>query len=110
MSNPIGWCDRTWNPITGCLRGCEYCYARRMAQRLAGRFGYPKDDPFKPTLHEDKLHLPQTWKKLQRIFVCSMSDIGAPWTPQVWTRRVLQVADSCPRHTFIFLTKSPDAA
>jgi len=46
MSNPIGWCDRTWNPITGCLRGCEYCYARRMAQRLAGRFGYPADDPW----------------------------------------------------------------
>jgi len=23
----IEWCDMTWNPITGCLHGCEYCYA-----------------------------------------------------------------------------------
>ena len=108
MSNPIGWCDRTWNPITGCARRCDYCYARRMAQRLAGRFGYPKYDPFYPTFHKDKLDLPQTWKKPQRIFVCSMADIVPAWTPMSWTRQVLQVAESCPRHTFIFLTKSPE--
>jgi len=108
MSNPIGWCDRTWNPITGCRRGCEYCYARRMAQRLAGRYGYPKDDPFAPTLHRDKLRLPYWWKKPQRIFTCSMADIVGPWTLEAWTRLVLDVADSCPRHTFIFLTKSPE--
>ena len=107
MSNPIGWCDRTWNPITGCRRGCEYCYARRMAQRLAGRYGYPADDPFRPTFHADKLLLPQTWKRPQRIFVCSMSDIVGGGVPNLWTGEVLGVADSCPRHTFIFLTKAP---
>lgn len=32
----IDWCDATWNPVTGCLHGCEYCYARRIAQRFAG--------------------------------------------------------------------------
>ena len=31
----IEWCDATWNPVTGCLHNCEYCYARR----IAGRFG-----------------------------------------------------------------------
>lgn len=30
----IDWCDSTWNPITGCLHGCEYCYARRIANRF----------------------------------------------------------------------------
>lgn len=30
----IDWCDSTWNPVTGCLRGCEYCYARRIAERF----------------------------------------------------------------------------
>lgn len=30
----IDWCDYTWNPVTGCLHGCPYCYARRMAQRF----------------------------------------------------------------------------
>ncbi|MCD8150562.1 MAG: phage Gp37/Gp68 family protein [Clostridiales bacterium] len=32
----IEWCDHTWNPITGCLHGCPYCYARRATVRFAG--------------------------------------------------------------------------
>lgn len=32
----IDWCDSTWNPVTGCLHGCEYCYARRIAERFGG--------------------------------------------------------------------------
>nr|DAF49168.1 MAG TPA: Protein of unknown function (DUF5131) [Caudovirales sp. ctrNG92] len=30
----IDWADATWNPVTGCLHGCEYCYARRIAERF----------------------------------------------------------------------------
>lgn len=32
----IDWCDFTWNPITGCPKGCPYCYARRQANRFSG--------------------------------------------------------------------------
>lgn len=32
----IDWCDATWNPVTGCLHGCEYCYARSIAERFGG--------------------------------------------------------------------------
>lgn len=32
----IDWCDFSWNPITGCRRGCEYCYARNQARRFCG--------------------------------------------------------------------------
>ncbi len=32
----IEWCDMTWNPVTGCRRGCDYCYARRIAERFGG--------------------------------------------------------------------------
>ena len=32
----IEWCDSTWNPVTGCKHGCEYCYARRIAARFGG--------------------------------------------------------------------------
>ena len=31
----IDWCDSTWNPVTGCLHGCEYCYARGTANRFS---------------------------------------------------------------------------
>lgn len=35
----IDWCDSSWNPVTGCLHGCEYCYARGIAKRFSG-WGY----------------------------------------------------------------------
>jgi len=37
----IDWADSTWNPVTGCLHGCEYCYARKIAERFKGG-GYGK--------------------------------------------------------------------
>jgi protein gp37 len=32
----IEWCDSTWNPVTGCKHGCQYCYARGIANRFKG--------------------------------------------------------------------------
>lgn len=32
----IEWCDSTWNPVTGCQHKCEYCYARKIANRFCG--------------------------------------------------------------------------
>lgn len=46
----IDWADATWNPVTGCLHGCEYCYARRIAKRFGGSRAYEHlfcaHDPF----------------------------------------------------------------
>lgn len=30
----IDWADASWNPVTGCLHGCEYCYAYNIAYRF----------------------------------------------------------------------------
>jgi protein gp37 len=35
----IEWCDSTWNPISGCLHGCPYCYAARLVQRFQPQAG-----------------------------------------------------------------------
>lgn len=32
----IEYVDYTWNPVTGCLHDCKYCYARRIANRFKG--------------------------------------------------------------------------
>ena len=35
LKTKIEWCDSTWNPVTGCQHGCEYCYAKRIAERFS---------------------------------------------------------------------------
>ena len=49
----IDWCDATWNPVTGCLHGCEYCYARRIAERFGGcwRLDLPADTSWRNRAH-----------------------------------------------------------
>jgi protein gp37 len=104
----IEWTDRVWNPITGCSPislGCEHCYAKRFATRLAGRCGYPADDPFCVTFHPDRLYLPLHWTKPQKIFVNSMGDIFHDRVKPSWVDEVLEVIAATPQHTYQILTK-----
>ncbi|MBQ6274445.1 MAG: DUF5131 family protein [Oscillospiraceae bacterium] len=41
----IEWADATWNPVTGCFHGCEYCYARRIVERFAPPYAPRLGDP-----------------------------------------------------------------
>lgn len=122
----IDWCDMTWNPVTGCLHGCEYCYARKIANRFGRKYlpygdglnvldermtGENGVDPypfgFEPTLHEYRLHEPVKIKEPQTIFVCSMADLFGKWVPDEWINMVFCACNAAPQHTYIFLTKNP---
>jgi protein gp37 len=118
MSTKIEWTNETWNPVTGCYgpggsadkpRRCGYCYAYRMARRLAGRYGYPESPHFfDPTFHPNRLEKPFSWKKPRMVFVCSMADLFGPWVPDGWIESVLGIVAQTPRHTYQFLTKWPE--
>ena len=41
----IDWCDASWNPVTGCFHKCEYCYARRIAERFSMPYAPSLGDP-----------------------------------------------------------------
>jgi protein gp37 len=116
MPTKIEWATETWNPITGCSpvsEGCANCYAKRMSARLSGRYGYPADDPFRPTIHPDKLDHPMRWKKSRMIFVCSMSDLFVDTGPDgswPFIDHVLRTCNDCPQHVFLLLTKRIEAA
>jgi protein gp37 len=110
MSTKIEWADETWSPVTGCTpisEGCKNCYARRMSKRLAGRFGYPKDEPFRVTTHPDKLEKPFHWKKPRRIFVVSMGDLFHGAVSFEYIAAVFGVMAANPQHMFLVLTKRP---
>jgi len=98
----IEWTDYSWNPITGCLHGCWYCYAKRMFHR----FG----KSFEPKFYPERLEELKKLKKPAKIFVCSVSDLFAPWTKQKWRDAVLNEIQK-PKYnhlTFQLLTKNPE--
>ena len=112
----IEWAEASWSPITGCTpisEGCQNCYAKRMATRLKGRFGYPKDDPFRVTFHPDRLYEPLKWKKPRTIFVCSMGDLFHESVTEWQWIEIFDVMRRCITngggvgHKFLILTKRP---
>ena len=111
MVSKIEWCDVTWNPITGCTpisEGCQNCYAKRMANRLQGRFGYP-DAPnqFDVTFHPDRLTQVARWKKSRKIFVCSMGDLFHSNVPFHALRKIFFYIYGQRQHKYLILTKRP---
>lgn len=110
-NSKIEWTDATWNPVTGCTKvspGCAHCYAERMSKRLAGRCGYPKDDQFRVTLHENRLSEPLHWRKPRMIFVCSMGDLFHEDVPTEYIAECFGVMHTASQHTFQVLTKRPE--
>jgi protein gp37 len=104
----IEWTESTWNPTTGCdliSPGCDHCYAERMSLRLKlmGQAKYVNG--FALTLHENALELPLSWKKPQRIFVNSMSDLFHDHVPLPFIQRVFETMRKAHWHQFQILTK-----
>ena len=133
----IEWADSTWSVCSGCLHGCEYCYARRIANRFSkceiSDYGtavehdglhvlespvYGKDKKgivrkvaypfgFEPTFHKYRLEELKTKKFGKTIFVCSMADLFGEWVPDEWIDEVFKTCMDSPEHIYLFLTKNP---
>lgn len=137
VKNPAGTQGYTWNPITGCLNGCPYCYARRLANgRLKPLYQNNKaiaplpkgyytnygshilteldiDDPFYPRFWAERVReefgADTGGAEPKGIFVCDMSDLFGIGVPEEWTRRILNHIGMSyyKEHRFYLLTKQP---
>ncbi len=135
--NPDGTPGYTWNPITGCLHGCSYCWARGLANgRLKSRmlanydiakkgysmvagkpctlaglgFLFEKEfaDPFYPRFWESRLGDRALFSSKPRgIFAVSMGDLFGKGVPTAWTDRVMDQIRIHRQHRFYLLTKQP---
>ncbi len=107
----IEWTQQVWNPGTGCTKvspGCKHCYAEKLALRLQ-RMGNPRyRNGFAVTLHPDKLDEPLGWRKPERVFVNSMSDLLHPDVPDDFVLRCLDTMRRAAWHEFQVLTKRPE--
>lgn len=104
----IEWTEMTWNPTTGCSKisaGCKYCYAEVMTRRLQAMGIEKYQDGFAIRTHESALNIPYTWKKPKVVFVNSMSDLFHPEVPLAFIKRVFEVMNNTPQHTYQVLTK-----
>jgi len=128
-------CDFSWNPVTGCLYDCSYCYARKLTKRFSGdarinkgsaqlqkdenglyileapfknQTGKVIPDPvgFEPIMRRYRLVMPEQKKKPAKIFVVSMGDLFGDWVPDSWIEEVFMACGAAPWHTYMFLTKN----
>lgn len=117
----IEWTDRTWNPVRGCSvisQGCVNCYAMKQAHRFSGEGksyeGLTKLTKAGPQwtgavqLVREHLGDPIRWKRPQRVFVNSMSDLFHEAVPDNYIEQVFAVMSIAERHTFQVLTKRPE--
>lgn len=129
--------DYAWNPVTGCLKDCRYCYAKKSALRFAsdwrrnlaerpkvqqvGANLFELDTPwettnnrflnnptgFMPTIHKYRMDWPQKVKVGSTIMVCTDGDLFGPWVPEDWILQVFAAAEMAPQHQYVFLTQYP---
>lgn len=122
----ISWAEWSWNPVTGCLHGCTYCYAREIATSDRYSSYYPAG--FTPLFHEQRLDAPANTTipaayrdddhsecadgackicAYRRVFVCSMADLYGRWVSDEWIGKVHASMCANPQWQYITLTKFP---
>ncbi len=110
----IGWAMWSWNPVTGCNHGCDYCYARAIATSRDMAAYYPAG--FTPLFHHERLDAPANTPVPSRaeadpahgrVFVCSMADLFGAWVPQEWIDQVVASTVANPQWEYLYLTKFP---
>ncbi len=130
FTNPDGSPGYSWNPITGCRKGCPYCYARKLActrlrelylanpniaipANMRGKDLHSVDvweyqkSPFYPRFWPERLDDPYHTSGGKGIFVCDMSDLFGIGIPEEWTRQVLERVSLNDDDRFYLLTKQP---
>lgn len=117
-NSSIEWTDASWNPIRGiapnrhmCRKispGCDNCYASAMNYRFGGQeYKFEGAGVGAVRLDHKALMLPLKWKKPQRVFVCSMTDLFGEWVPDDDIDEVVGIMAMAEQHQFQVLTKRP---
>lgn len=112
----IEWATKVWNPVTGCTKvsqGCKHCYAETLAKRWFATQYPPNADgtPRRFTdvrTHNDRIAIPRSWRKPQRVFVNSMSDLFHPDVPGTFINLVWNEMFNTRKHVYLILTKRPE--
>jgi protein gp37 len=109
-ASSIKWNKKSWNPFTGCQpvsAGCQFCYAKAIATGKRGCGGGLKTG-FDLALHPERLSQPLNNKTPSVYFVNSMSDLFWEAVPPDMVKRIFDVIEATPWHTYQIQTKRPE--
>jgi protein gp37 len=111
----IEFVDFSWNPITGCKNGCDYCWAKKFNDR------YFKTDFTIPVFHPERLDekipkLPKERNYIAKaispdkpvIFTVDMGDIFSKGVETKWRGNVFDYIREHQEANFLLLTKRPE--
>jgi protein gp37 len=109
----VSWAAWTWNPVTGCLHDCGYCYCPEIVNARPKLYpaGFKKG-----VFHHERLDAPAITKvpeaakqdpRLKRVFVVSMGDLYGGWVPDEWIEKVHASCTANPQWDYLLLTKNP---
>lgn len=94
----------TWNPVSGCLYNCNYCWARELATtKLKNAHRY--SEGFKPRINESEFR--SRFGKGDLIFISDMGDLFGDFVQSEWIRQVLNHIRRFTEADFLFMTKNP---
>lgn len=120
------WMEKSWNPVTGCTKvseACQNCYGESMVTDFTKRGWhkcYPKDDPFKLTVHDgsnyeiesnkdryakDYGDHPFSVKAPRRYFAIDIADIFHKDIPFNFVKQIFDVMVEANQHLYLVLTK-----
>ncbi len=103
MSRMFKTITKTWNPFTGCLFNCTYCWSRKLVTgRLKDTPKY-RENGFALTFHPNELKT--KFKPKEFVFVSSMGDIS--FANNYEWEAILRVIRNYPDTKFLVQTKSP---
>lgn len=94
---------RTWNPYTGCLFDCAYCWARQLVKERLQPQGKKYKDGFIPSFHSEELN--RRFKPGDFVFVSDMGDIS--FATGEWRRIIIEKVAEFPDAKFLFQSKDP---
>lgn len=116
----IAWTDSTWHPLAGCShasRGCDHCWAEKVASRLAANPVVGKRYAGTVTLEgrwtglvrliPEALAVPLHWRRPRRVAVALGGDLFHGGLSDTDRAAVFGVMAEAARHTFQVLTKRP---